>query len=73
MREQLHSGGIIDGYRLGDCIHKGGTGVIYRATAPAQLDPGFPIVLKAPLLGRGESAIGIIGLEMEQLILAKLS
>jgi eukaryotic-like serine/threonine-protein kinase len=73
MREQLHPGGIIDGYRLGDCIHKGGTGVIYRATAPAQLDPGFPIVLKAPLLGRGESAIGIIGLEMEQLILAKLS
>jgi nucleotide-binding universal stress UspA family protein len=73
MREQLHPGGLIDGYRLGDCIHKGGTGVIYRATAPAQLDPGFPIVLKAPLLGRGESAIGIIGLEMEQLILAKLS
>jgi nucleotide-binding universal stress UspA family protein len=73
MREQLHPGGIIDGYRLGDCIHKGGTGVIYRATAPAQLDPGFPIVLKVPLLGRGESAIGIIGLEMEQLILAKLS
>jgi eukaryotic-like serine/threonine-protein kinase len=73
MREQLHPGGIIDGYRLGDCIHKGGTGVIYHATAPAQLDPGFPIVLKAPLLGRGESAIGIIGLEMEQLILAKLS
>ena len=73
MREQLNPRGIIDGYRLGDCIHKGGTGVIYRATAPAQLDPGFPIVLKAPLLGRGESAIGIIGLEMEQLILAKLS
>ena len=73
MREQLHPGGIIDGYRLGECIHKGGTGVIYRATAPAQQDPGFPIVLKAPLLGRGESAIGIIGLEMEQMILAKLS
>jgi nucleotide-binding universal stress UspA family protein len=37
------------------------------------MDPGFPIVLKAPFLGRGESAIGIIGLEMEQTILAKLS
>jgi serine/threonine protein kinase len=72
MREQLHPGGTIDGYQLGDCIHKGGTGVIYRATAPVQQDPGFPIVLKAPFLGRGESAIGIIGLEMEQMILAKL-
>ena len=49
MREQLHPGGTIDGYQLGDCIHKGGTGVIYRATAPAQQDPGFPIVLKAPV------------------------
>jgi nucleotide-binding universal stress UspA family protein len=73
MREQLHPGGIIDGYQLGNCVHKGGTGVVYRATAPAQQDPGFPIVLKAPFLGRGESAIGIIGLEMEQMILAKLS
>jgi len=73
MREQLHPGGVIDGYLLGDCVHKGGTGVIYRATAPALQDPGFPIVLKAPFLGRGESAIGIIGLEMEQLILATLN
>ena len=73
MRERLHPGGMIDGYRLGDCVHKGGTGVIYRATAPAQQDPGFPIVLKAPFLGRGESAIGIIGLEMEQTILEQLS
>ena len=73
MREQLHPGGIIDGYRLGDCVHKGGTGIIYHATAPAQHDPGFPIVLKAPFLGRGESPIGIIGLEMEQLILATLN
>ena len=72
MREQLRPGGIIDGYRLGDCVHRGGTGVIYRATAIAQQDPGFPIVLKAPFLGRGESAIGIIGLEIEQMILAKL-
>src|SRR5438477_4114077 len=73
MREQLHPGGTIDGYRLGECIHEGGTGVIYRATPPAQQDPGFPIVLKAPFLGRGESAIGIIGLEMEQTILANLA
>jgi eukaryotic-like serine/threonine-protein kinase len=72
MREQLHPGGIIDGYRLGNCIHKGGTGVIYRATAPERREVDFPIVLKAPFLGRGESAIGIIGLEMEQMILAKL-
>jgi len=72
MREELRSGGVIGGYHLGQCIHQGGTGSIYRASAPADNDPGFPIVLKAPYLGRGESAIGIIGLEMEQMILARL-
>jgi eukaryotic-like serine/threonine-protein kinase len=73
MHERLHPGAIINGYRVGECIHDGGTGAIYRAAAPTDLDPGFPIVLKAPFLGRGESTLGIIGLEMEQLILARLT
>lgn len=73
MRELLQTGGVVGGYRLEQCIHQGGTGSIYRVAAPPDNDPGFPIVLKAPYLGRGESAIGIIGLEMEQMILARLS
>ena len=74
MGEELHPGGVIDGFTLGECIHKGGTGLIYRvidsATHPGT---GFPMVMKAPMLGYGESAIGIIGLEMEQIVLARLS
>ena len=73
MRERLHPGGIIEGYILGDCIHKGGTGAIFRATASAGREPGFPIVLKAPYFGYGESTLGIISLEMEQLTLARLT
>ncbi len=73
MRERLHTGGVIGCYSLGQCIHEGGTGSIYRVTAPTAHDPGFAIVLKAPYLGRGESTIGIIGLEMEQMILARLN
>jgi len=73
MRERLHPGALIDGYRLGECIHKGGTGAIYRVTAPAGKEPGFPLVLKAPFLGRGGSTTGIIGLEMEQMIMPRLS
>jgi nucleotide-binding universal stress UspA family protein len=72
VRERLHTGRVIGGYSIGECIHNGGTGSIFRVTPPAGNEPGFPIVLKAPYLGRGESAIGIIGLEMEQMILAKL-
>ena len=73
MRERLHPGAIIDGYCLGERIHKGGTCAIYRATAPVDREPGFPIVLKVPFLGHGESTLGIISLEMEQLILARLT
>lgn len=73
MRGPLHPGDMLDGYRVGECIHKGGTGAIYHATAVTAKDPGFPIVVKVPFLGRGESTIGIIGLEMEQMVLARLS
>ena len=73
MREPLHPGSVIDGYRLGECIHQGGTGAIYRATGPVDGEPGFPLVFKVPYLGPGESAIGIISLEMEQTVLARLT
>ena len=73
MRERLHPGGIIEGYLLGECIHKGGTGAVFRATAPAGQELGFPIVLKAPYFGYGESTLGIISLEMEQIVLARLT
>jgi hypothetical protein len=73
MREPLHPGVVIDGYRLGECIHRGGTGAIYRATGPVDGEPGFPLVFKVPYLGPGESALGIISLEMEQTVLARLT
>jgi len=73
MRERLVTGAVVDGYRVGESIHKGGTGSIYRVDAPAGRDPGFPIVMKAPLLGRGESSLGIDSFEMEKMILPTLS
>jgi serine/threonine protein kinase len=73
MRERVESGAVIDGYRVGERIHAGGNGSIFRATAPADRDPGFAVIIKAPLLGRGESSIGIVSFEIEQLILPTLS
>jgi len=72
MRERIEEGAVIDGYRVGACIHGGGTGSIYQVTPPSGHDPGFPIVMKAPLLGRGESSVGIDSFEMEQMILPTL-
>ena len=73
VRERVRVGAVIDGYRVDECTHKGGTGSIYRVTAPADKDPGFPIVMKVPLLGRGESSTSIDSFEMEQIILPSLS
>jgi eukaryotic-like serine/threonine-protein kinase len=73
MRHQVQPGAVIDGYRVGECIHRGGTGSIYQVEAPAAGDPGFPLVMKVPRLGRGESTIGIESFEMEQTILPTLS
>jgi nucleotide-binding universal stress UspA family protein len=70
---RLAPGETIDGFRLGECIHQGGTGAIFRVTATDGRNPGFPIVLKAPFLGHGESPLGIVSLEMEQIVLQSLS
>ena len=73
MRDQVQPGAVIDGYRVGECVHRGGQGAIYRVEAPAGGDPGFPLVMKVPRLGRGESTIGIESFEMEQTILPTLT
>lgn len=72
MRTQVQPGAIVDGFRVGDCIHSGGTGWIYSVEAPPDDDPGFALVMKVPRLGRGESTLGIESFEMEQIILPTL-
>lgn len=72
MSDQVQPGAVIDGYLVGECIHRGGTGAIYRVEAAAGADSGFPLVMKVPRLGRGESTIGIESFEMEQMILPTL-
>jgi nucleotide-binding universal stress UspA family protein len=57
-----------DGFRIGEPLHAGGTGYIYRVGAPAGRDPGFPLVMKVPAIGAGEPSIGLVGFEMELMI-----
>jgi serine/threonine protein kinase len=73
MQDHVQPGAVIDGYRVDECIHRGGMGSIYRVEAPAAGDPGFPLVMKVPRLGHGEATIGIESFEMEQTILPTLS
>lgn len=73
MMERLEPGAVVDGFTIGDCIHKGGTGSIYRVTPARDHDPGFPVVMKVPPIGVGHPTLGIISFEMELMILPTLA
>src|SRR5689334_2102341 len=71
MPTQLKPGDTIDGFTIGDKLHAGGNGYIYRVT-PTR-DPGFPLVMKVPGVGRGEPTLGVVSFEIEEMILPKLA
>jgi eukaryotic-like serine/threonine-protein kinase len=75
-------GQVIDGFRLDAPLDYGGMASFWRvsrADASTDADPAaadaapFPMVMKIPLLRRGEDPISIVGFEVEQMILARLS
>ena len=42
-------------------------------TPPPDRNPGFPVVLKVPAVGRAQPTLAIVSFEMEQIILPVLS
>jgi serine/threonine protein kinase len=72
MDVEVRPGAVIDGFRVAECIHNGGNGAIYSAEAADGSDPGFPLVMKVPRIGRGESTLGIESFEIEQMVLPGL-
>ena len=73
MRQTVQPGAVIDGFCVGERLHKGGNGFVYEVTAPPGADPGFPLVMKVPGLGQAQPTIGIESFEMEQTILPTLA
>ena len=69
MDTRLESGSVLDGFTLGDCVHDGGMGFIYRVTGP-QAD--FPMMMKVPRIGQGQPVEGIVGFEMEVMLLERI-
>jgi len=69
-KPRLTSGSIIDGFVIGEAIHTGGMAMLWKVTHP---DINLPLVMKVPLLFEGEDPSAIVGFEMEQMILPRLS
>lgn len=65
-----HTGLEIDGFILGDRLHKGGFATIWDVTHP---DHALPMVMKVPSITDGFDGPTIVGFEVEQMIMPRLS
>jgi len=64
------AGQVIDGFRLVERLQAGGMANFWRVTRD---DTAMPMLMKVPLLRLGEDPITIIGYEVEQMILPRLT
>jgi len=69
VRPRLNAGAVIDGFTLGEILHRGGMAMLWSVTHP---DHDLPMLMKVPLLFEGEDPAAIVGFEMEQMILPRL-
>lgn len=70
MQIRPHEGLEIDGFTLGACLYRGGFATIWDVTHP---DHALPMVMKVPTILDGYDAPTIVGFEVEQMILPRLT
>lgn len=68
----LGSGSLIDGFRVVEALHDGGTARLFRVEPTDGAAPTFPLVMKVPKLGPGQPTESILGFETEAMILPAL-
>jgi eukaryotic-like serine/threonine-protein kinase len=66
----MQAGDVIDGFTLVERLATGGMGSLWRATNPAF---DFPLVLQLPFFDPGQDVSTIIGYEIEEMILKRLT
>ena len=64
------AGDVIDGFRLEEYLHLGGMAHLWRVTHPSHT---LPLLMKLPRIKGGEDPATIVGFEVEQMILPKLT
>ena len=65
----VEPGAIIDGFTLGECVHRGGMATLWSVTRD---DIAVALLMKIPRVSEGEDPAAIVSFEMEQMILPKL-
>jgi eukaryotic-like serine/threonine-protein kinase len=78
--QRLSPGMTVDGFLLEEKLHKGGMATLWRVQdtnderrARHHIAPDAPLLLKAPILGDNDDPAAIVGFEVEQMIMPKLT
>ncbi|RZN31826.1 bifunctional serine/threonine-protein kinase/universal stress protein [Bradyrhizobium sp. Leo121] len=66
----MQPGTVIDGFTVGECVHRGGMATLWSVTHPGI---NVPLLMKVPRVSEGEDPAAIVSFEMEQMILPRLS
>ncbi|MFL9826285.1 protein kinase domain-containing protein [Rhodoplanes sp. SY1] len=66
----LAPGQVVDGFKLEQQLEPGGMADFWRVSRDGE---AMPLIMKIPLLRRGEDPLTIVGFEQEQMILSRLS
>lgn len=67
---RLRTGDVVDGFVVGEVVHEGALSTIRRARRPGD---ERALLMKVPRLLEGSDPAAVVGFEMEQMILPKLS
>ena len=70
MAKRPQEGDTINGFTLLSRVHQGGMASLWEVSKPG-ID--YPLLMKMPILAEGEDPATIVGFEMEQMILPRLS
>src|SRR6201997_2943551 len=69
-RPTIATGAELDGFTIGECVHRGGMATLWSVTHP---DINVPLLMKIPRVSEGEDPAAIVSFEMEQMILPRLA
>jgi len=69
-RSRIQPGAVIDGFTVGECVHRGGMATLWSVSHPGI---ELPLLMKIPRVSEGEDPAAIVSFEMEQMILPRLS
>ena len=69
-KPEIVSGAQLDGFTIGECVHRGGMATLWTVTHPGI---AVPMLMKVPRVSEGEDPAAIVSFEMEQMILPRLA